>query len=122
MVDILNLIAYETPIPLRGATNRRNTTVNRRLHGYSSITKHITEMSNKPASNARMVEMKPAWYNSSVEDALFSLQQILKEAKTGLITARTIRNAEKAMRPFAPAVAEAAPDLDFIGAPSKKND
>lgn len=79
---------------------------------------------NKPASNARMVEMKPAWYNSNVEEALLSLRQILNEAKSGLITARTIYNAKKAMRPFTPAVAKAAPDLDFIGAPSNpaKND
>lgn len=80
---------------------------------------------NKPASNARMVEMKPAWYNSNVEEALLSLRQILNEAKSGLITARTIYNAKKAMRPFTPAApADQAPDLDFIGAPSNpaKND
>lgn len=76
----------------------------------------------KPESNARMVEMKPAWYNSNVEEALFSLQEILNEARAGLITAPTIYKAKKAMQPFTPVVAGAVPDLDFIGAPSKKND
>lgn len=69
-------------------------------------------MSNKPPSNAFEVPYKP------FKDAIDSLQKILNEANAGLITARTLYDAKKAMQPFTPVVAGAVPDLNFIGAPS----